>query len=140
MAKNIMLMFLSDVKVFNGVVSTAHYKDIGDTKTTNESAVRYLSQKGIKPSKIFYFSSNKVKDLIKVDRNSTENFTEDDKTFTHVDYFAKCIADCVDGDIKEVLQPCDFYEDADIQQTMKVVIEMASMIQSYVGAECATRR
>ena len=132
--KNILLLFLSDVKVFKGNVSVANYKYIGDTKTTNESAVRYLSKiKGAPPNKIFYFSSTKVKSLIKKDRNSTENFTEDGKTFTHVEYFENRIKDFIGGNIKEVMQPCNFDEDADIQQTMKVVVEMASMIQSYIG-------
>ena len=55
--KNILLLFLSDVKVFKGNVSVANYKYIGDTKTTNESAVRYLSKiKGAPPNKIFYFA------------------------------------------------------------------------------------
>ena len=133
MAKNILLLFLSDVKVSNGVVKPANYKDIGETYTTNESAVRYLSQiQKAPPSKIFYFSSNKVKEFIKKDRNSNEDFTENGETFTHISYFEKRIINYVDGKIKDVMQPCDFNENADIQQTMEVVIKMASMIQEYI--------
>ena len=113
MSKNILLLFLSDVKISNGVASIAHYKDIGETKTTNESAVRYLSKiKGMPPNKIFYFASNKVKDTI-------ENFQENGKNFTHVEYFENRIAADVDGNIKDVMQPCDFNENADIFQTIR---------------------
>ena len=127
MSKNILLLFLSDVKISNGVASIAHYKDIGETKTTNESAVRYLSKiKGMPPNKIFYFASKKVQSTIK-------NFQEGGKTFTHVEYFENRIASDVDGNIKNVMQPCDFDENADIFQTMEVVIKMASMIQEYIG-------
>ena len=63
--KNIMLLFLSDVKFFNGVVIETYYGNISD--------------------------------------------------------------------IEEVMVPCEFNENADIQQTMDTVIEMASKIQKYIG-------
>ena len=131
-AKNILLLFLSDVKLSKDdkgatCIRPAHYRGIGETKTTNESAVRYLAKiKESKPSKIFYFATDKVKSTIK-------DFQENGKTFSHVSYFEHRISDDVDGDISEVMQPCDFNENADINQTMNVVIKMASMIQKYAA-------
>ena len=131
--KNILLLFLSDVKVYGGVVSKATYKGIGETETTNESAVRYLAKiKKAPPDKIFYFASNKVKAPIK-------NFQVDGKEISHVKYFENRIADAVVGDIKNVMQDCEFDEDADIAETMETVIEMASKIQNYIETQKGTK-
>ena len=66
--ENILLTFLSDVKIFNGKVSTTSYEEvtspnknvIGESaETTNESAIRYLMQYDLKDeklSKIFIFT------------------------------------------------------------------------------------
>lgn len=48
-------------------------------------------------------------------------------------YFANRIVHDIDGYIDDVMQPCEFNEKADIGQTMRIVIKMSSMIQSYVG-------
>ena len=125
--KNIMLLFLSDIKIFNGVVSATYYENISNiegerkTETTNESAVRYLSKmKNAPPNKIFYFASNKVQNNI------------NGKEISHVDYFKNRITNDVVGDVEEVMVSCEFNENADIQQTMNTVIEMASKIQKYL--------
>ena len=124
--KNILLLFLSDVKVKDGIVSKATYKEIGKTETTNESAVRYLAKiKNSPPDKIFYFSSKKVKAPIR-------NFQINGKEISHVKYFENRIIGDVVGDIKDVMQECEFDEDADISKTMKSVIDIASKIQKYV--------
>ncbi len=129
--KNIMLLFLSDVKSFNGVVSSTYYKNISDieeerkTETTNESAVRYLAKKkNAPPDKIFYFASQKV-------QGNIENYNGG--KISHVDYFKNRITKDVVGNVEEVMEPCEFNENADIQQTMDTVIEMASKIQKYIG-------
>ena len=131
--KNILLLFLSDVKVYGGVVSPATYSNISKneneriTETTNESAVRYLAKiKNAPPDKIFYFASNKVKAPI-------ENFKGEE--ISHVKYFENRIVGDVVGDIKDVMQECKFDEKADISKTMQSVIEMASKIQAYVETE-----
>ena len=127
MAKNILLLFLSDVKVFGGKVSPANYKAIGETQTTNESAVRYLAKvKGAKPDKIFCFTSDLVKGNIK-------GYLENSSPITHIKFFTNRIADDINGVVDDVIETCDFYEDADIQKTMASVIEMASKIQEYVS-------
>ena len=127
--KNILLLFLSDVKVYGGVVSKATYKGIGETETTNESAVRYLAKiKKAPPDKIFYFASNKVKAPIK-------NFQVDGKEISHVKYFENRIINHVVGDIKNVMQPCEFDEEADMSKTMESVIDMASKIQKYLETQ-----
>ncbi len=136
--KNILLLFLSDVKVDKntGIVSTATYSNISKnedertTETTNESAVRYLAKiKNAPPDKIFYFASKTVKAPIK-------NFTVDGKEISHVKYFENRIKnDIVGNDIEKVMEPCEFDEDAAMSKTMDTVIEMASKIQAYVETE-----
>lgn len=126
-AKNILLLFLSDVKVYGGKVSPANYKDIGETQTTNESAVRYLAKvKGAKPDKIFCFTSDLVKGNIK-------GYLENSSPITHIKFFTNRIADDINGVVDDVIETCNFYEDADIQKTMESVVEMASKIQDYVS-------
>lgn len=127
--KNILLLFLSDVKIYGGVVSKATYKEIGETETTNESSVRYLSKiKKAPPDKIFYFASKKVKAPI-------ENFKVAGKEISHVEYFANCIKHDVVGDIETVMQECEFDETANMSKTMESVIDMASKIQKYIETQ-----
>lgn len=127
--KNILLLFLSDVKIYGGVVSKATYKEIGETETTNESSVRYLSKiKKAPPDKIFYFASKKVKAPI-------ENFKVAGKEISHVEYFANCIKHDVVGDIETVMQECEFDETANMSKTMESVIDMASKIEKYIETQ-----
>ena len=120
-----MLLFLSDVKFFNGVARPTTYQNIGQpetTETTNESAVRYLAKiKKVPPNKIFYFASTKVQGNI------------DGKEISHVDYFKNRIKEDVVGDIEDVMIPCYFDEKADVQSTMDTVTEMAKKIQDYIS-------
>ena len=126
--ENILLLFLSDVKVRNGIVSVATYSNISadeekrKTETTNESAVRYLSQiENAPPNKIFYFASTKVQGNI------------DGKEISHVDYFKNRIKeDVASNDVEEVMVPCNFDEDADVEKTMDTVVDMATKIQEYI--------
>ena len=136
-----MLLFLSDVKVFDGKISVADYKDIGETKTTNESAVRYLAEiKKQKLNKIFAFVSKKVSGKItckKINENDNKNeivdyIDENGKTCTHLEYFKKRITNAVVDDIDDAIEPCDFDENTDIQGPMETVTKMAQMIQDYV--------
>ena len=75
--KNILLLFLNDRKISkynkgNLVASVAYYKDIGDTKTTNESAV--TSQKLRKYRRIKFFISflRKFKVQLKISRKTAK--------------------------------------------------------------------
>ena len=135
MAKNIMLLFLSDVKTFESNIRVTKYEDVGETETTNESAVRYLSKKKeTKLDKIFCFATQKVQKniTVKIDDKITD-YKEDGKTFTHLEYFKKRVKDDINGEVDEAIVTCEFNENAEIQATMSSVIEMASMIQNYIG-------
>ena len=158
MTRHILLTFLSDVKKKgpkNGpwAVCKSKYDEIGDTYTTNESAVRYLLKKGwnekpIQLERIFAFASNTVlenkvganrEDLIFPDNSIDENGI----SLTHLEYFKKRIADIVDIDLcmpeveglnhEDSKDPVCLYNDEseDIKLTMTSVIGMSGKIQKY---------
>lgn len=106
MVHNILLLFLSDVKVVKDaeqggkkLSEPANYPGIGKTMTTNESAVRYLAQENEKNSaivrldKIFAFATNKIRKLYVGQKNAEdENWAKDavdekGNKLTHLDYF-----------------------------------------------------
>lgn len=66
MAENILLTFLSDVKISKGNARETHYTNVDGEKvhTTNESAVRYFLQNYGEISKIFVLASNLVRSPI----------------------------------------------------------------------------
>ena len=86
MAKNILLLFLSDVKTAKRggkmIVSAATYDNIDGEPalTTNESAVRYLLQKS-SLDKILAFASKKIRKPINDYR------TDDGREQTYRDFF-----------------------------------------------------
>ena len=124
MEENILLTFLSDVKVFGGKVSETPYTNIeGDSvHTTNESAVRYLLQNGVTFSKIFILASNLI-------RSEIENFQP---ATTHLDYFKNRmkkfldVESCIDDETI-----CNYNEKGDSAENLKSVAEMAKRIQNY---------
>ncbi|MBO4401254.1 MAG: hypothetical protein J5809_05355 [Selenomonadaceae bacterium] len=90
--KHILLIFLSDIKtgVKDGKVSIneSFYETAEGAKihVTNESAVRYIRDKGITLDKIFIFASEKVRGDI-IDRSGKKYLVEDGKPRTHLEYF-----------------------------------------------------
>ena len=158
MTRHILLTFLSDVKKKGPKkgpwsVCKSKYDEIGDTYTTNESAVRYLLKKGwnekpIQLERIFAFASNTVlenkvganrEDLAFPDNSIDENGI----SLTHLEYFKKRIADIVDIDLcmpeveglnhEDSKDPVCLYNDEseDIKLTMTSVIGMSGKIQKY---------
>ena len=129
MAKNILLLFLSDVKTKkdagNVIISDAQYVNVDgeNTQTTNESAVRYLLQK-FPLDKIFICASKRVRGEIKGYRDS------DGKTQTHLAFtlarFRKFLpnADCF---------IFDYDEDGNDNDNLKAIAQMAEEIQKYVA-------
>lgn len=83
MCENILLMFLSDIKIkATGEIQKTHYTNLDgeDTHATNESAVRYILQndsEGAGISKIFIIASKAVRENIR-------GFSEE---ITHLEYF-----------------------------------------------------
>ena len=139
MDKNILLLFLSDVKTkeIDGkvVVSETRYKNVAGeekTQTTNESALRYLL-KDFSVDKIFIFASKTVRG---VDKNKTR-FTLDGKTWRHEEFSLERFKKFLPGDDRYFV--FDYDEDGSDEENLKSVAEMASVIQTYVGDEQGVR-
>lgn len=139
MDKNILLLFLSDVKTkeIDGkvVVSETRYKNVAGeekTQTTNESALRYLL-KDFSVDKIFIFASKTVRG---VDKNKTR-FTLDGKTWRYEEFSLERFKKFLPGDDRYFV--FDYDEDGSDEENLKSVAEMASVIQTYVGDEQGVR-
>ena len=160
MAKNIMLMFLSDVKTIKNenktgrIVSQAKYEGIEDetvtTYTTNESAVRYVLKNikdNAKLDKIFVFASK----LVLTIPINAEDVPIDEVTgehLTHYQYFKFRLKELKldveklltedNGKNKGTVYPYDEMQISGAEnqyiawQSMGQILEMASRIQSYV--------
>ena len=136
MRTNIMLCFLSDVKLVRqtGAISVAEYQNIGEKKechTTNESAVRYLLS-GVhesvdKLSRLFLVRTNKVAGAIH-GYNATHNWEQ-----THFDYFLHRISDIVPH-AKQITEVIDFDENEPMEENMNALIDVASHVRRYAKA------
>lgn len=130
MAKNILLLFLSDVKIKDGIVSGATYNNIDGEPalTTNESAVRYLLQRS-PLDKIFIFASKKIREPIANYR------TDAGSEQTHLEFFLERVK--------------KFWSDADWEvypydetkggaENLRSVVEMAGLIQKFAAGDEVT--
>lgn len=127
--KHVILMFLSTVRKNN----EAYYKDIEreevSTKTTNESAIRWLIKHEFngdadKISRIFIMASKMVRKKI-----------EEDNPQTHLDYFKETIKnfvpnleDCIPADAVY-----NFDEDGSADRNLMSVAGIASEIQQFAA-------
>ena len=125
--KNILLLFLSDVKIFEGSISEAHYENITgeNTQTTNESAIRYLLQKN-SLDKIFIFASKKVRSEIN-DYSTNE--------VTHLEFSIERFKKFLPGDKYFVF---NYDEDGSDNDNLKSIAEMARHIQNFAAGEEVT--
>lgn len=133
MRKDIMLCFLSDVKLSpkKDQISVAEYQNIGakkDCHTTNESAVRYLlsgtHESVDKLSRLFLVRTNKVAGAI--EGYQPKNACEE----SHYSYFLHCILDIVPN-AKDIIEAIDFNEDRPIEENMNALIRVASRVRAY---------
>lgn len=130
MAKNILLLFLSDVKTKpnNGkvIISDAKYVNVDgeNTQTTNESAFRYLLKK-FPLDKIFIFASKKVHGEIKGYLDDEGN-AQTHLAFT-LERFRKFLPD---GDYFIF----DYDEYGNDNDNLKSIAQMAKHIQDYVAS------
>jgi len=129
MQENILLMFLSDVKLRNGAIQPTQYKNLQgeETYTTNESAVRYLQQnlQGAEITKIFIFASKAV-------RENVAGYSEE---ITHLDYFKRRVKKFLPN-IESCITSETIYnysEDNSGAENLKSVAEMAEKIQSFAS-------
>lgn len=142
MAKNILLLFLSDVKtaLADGkvVVQRTPYANVSgdDTQTTNESAVRYLIQQGISLDKIFIFASELVrKEIYHFDRETKKSFQfvgDDGEPCTHLKFFVERVKNFlpnVDFDVY------DYDESKSGDENLTSVTEMAGRIQKFAAGD-----
>ena len=133
MRTNIMLCFLSDVKLDRktGAISAVDYQNIGEKKrchTTNESAVRYLLSGAHEPadqlSRLFLVRTNKVAGAIH-GYNATHDWEQ-----THYDYFLHRISDIVPH-AEQIAEAIDFDENEPIEENMNVLIDVSSHVRRY---------
>lgn len=135
--KNILLLFLSDVKIDKneqGKIAETAYDNIeGEkTKTTSESAVRYLLKK-FPLDKIFIFASKRVR------KNIAGYLGEDGKPRTHLAFSTERIKEFLPRVDDEFFDTLDFDEDESGNENLKSVAEMAGRIQKFV-AQCADEK
>ena len=136
MSKNILLLFLSDVKTrsVDGkvVISEAAYENVAGekTQTTNESAVRYLSERFL-VDKIFVFASKKVRKKI-ADRNGLLFLAADGKPRSHLKFSLERGKKFLTNTAFKIFP---YNEDGSGEENLKSVAKMARVIQDYVGDE-----
>ena len=140
--KNILLMFLSDVKTRKEgdkvKINETTYTNVDGEKTltTNESAVRYLI-KTTPLDKIFIFASKKVRDKIAfVNRKTKESFLyfdDNQKTWTHLDFSVERFKKFLPGVDDDFFDPLDFDETQSDDENLKSVAQMAGRIQDFAA-------
>ena len=121
---------MSDVKIFKGSISEAHYENITgeNTQTTNESAIRYLLQK-FPLDKIFIFASKKV-------RSEINGYSANDgKPITHLKFSIERFKKFLPGDKYYTF---DYDEDGSDNDNLKSIAEMARLIQNFAADEEVT--
>lgn len=132
MSENILLMFLSDIKIdrVTGEIKKTPYTNLDGEKThaTNESAVRYLLQNNppdFQLSKIFIIASKTV-------RENIQGYSE---KITHLEYFKnrmKKFLPNVEACItEETIHEYD--EDNSGAENLKSVAEVAQKIQNFAA-------
>ena len=141
---NIMLLFLSDVKVKKDkdnelYIEESEYEGGIKVQTTNESAVKYLvNQKGISLAKLFVFETDRVRGNVTFEdkRNQTsEELLINGNTIKHNEFFRKRL----DGIIQGILDNDGSYiaskymEKGSVNDTMSAVASMSDKIINYVA-------
>ena len=131
MAKNILLLFLSDVKTapVDGKfsVSKARYEKIDGAEilTTSESAIRYLSEKNFALDKIFILASQKIRKAIGGLEPSQ----------THLEFFLERVKNFLPN------VACDIYdydENKSGDENLKSVAEVSERIQNFAAGDEVT--
>lgn len=121
MAKNIMLVFLSTVRInkTDFTPEKSYYQSIDgkEIQMTNESAVHYLLQKNINLDRIFIFASKKVRKPIFAGASQT-----------HKDFFLELLAKLSPNTAYTVYE---YNEDNTGDENLKSVAEVARLIQDF---------
>ena len=130
MAKNILLLFLSDVKIRAGVISEVRYENVDGekTQTTNESAIRYLL-KEFPLDKIFIFASNRVRGEM------TGYLADDGKPQTHLQFSLERFKKFLPTAEYLVFDYDEYGTDDD---NLKSIAKMAEHVQKFAVGEKVT--
>lgn len=128
--KNILILFLSDVKTNNGLISETRYENVDGekTQTTNESAFRYLL-KNFPLDKIFIFASKKVRGEI------VGYLGEDGKPRTHLQFSLERFRKFM-PELKCFV--FDYNEYGSDNDNLKSIAEMAERVQKFAEGEKVT--
>ena len=140
--QHIMLLFLSTTRTVPKNKKDTHsprtwwianYDGIGKTKTTNESAVRYLMQQEYgneligKPDRLFIIASDKV-------RNETFQVEEMAQPETHFNFFCERMLE-VCGIHVSSEDAYEYHEKQDVPAIMEMTTDIAHRIYSYVKSQ-----
>ena len=128
--KNILLLFLSDVKTKEGLISEARYDNVEGDKTqiTNESAVRYLLKK-FPLDMIFIFASKKVRS------NIANYLDEDGNPKTHLQFSLERLKKFLPEMECFVFNYDEYGSDND---NLKSIAKMAEHVQKFAEGEKVT--
>ena len=141
MARQILLLFLSDVKVDTGnpkKISAWEYKGVGLAETTNESSVRFLlgsdAAAPVKLDRIFLFASKKVRGPIYINAKKKQVYQDAaGRSWTHLAYFYERLRDVI-PDIEAISEVIPFDEAIAASDSMGMVLDAAARIQRYIAA------
>lgn len=136
MEKHLMLLFLSDVKIDRGtgeVKRTRYEGPVGETQTTNESAVRYFRHQGIAFDRMFALVSQKVR-TERLWGSAFDALPEREKP-THLSYFKQRIADVYPQiETQDFFVDCPYDEGMPAHALLPASLEIARTIMDYVAS------
>lgn len=125
MKRNIMLLFLSDVKVdrSNGLVRKTTFIDVGESATTNESAVRKLIKDLGQGSleRLFVIATDKVL------REILPGYG-----MSHLDFFYQRLQDVLPN-IAEITEIVPYRAEASMQDALHNVLVVSEHLRRYIG-------
>lgn len=128
--KHIMLLFLSIVQTRDKKLSPAPYQGIGETHTTNESAVRYLASKDVALDRMFALVTESVRNQ-DVPAEDLPALPPNERT--HLGYFKHRIKDvCPKIDSEEFLVDYPYEAKMPAGEMMLAVTGLAARIMDYV--------
>lgn len=124
MRKDILLTFLSKVTRFDsdGNPEAIHYEGLGDCRTTNVPAVRYLCKNGHVPSMVFAFTTNVVRN----------NVVGHNVAVTHEQYFRSQVREVIAG-IDDCYSSVAYDENGTADDSLDCVLTMAEAVRDYVS-------
>ena len=124
MKRNIMLLFLSDVKVFgpDNAIRLTRYEDVGETAATNESAMRKLAKDLVGESLDRFF-------VVATDKVLYEQVPGQE--MNHLDFFYQRLQE-VFPHIEEITEVIPYKTEASMQEALHNVLALAEHLRCYM--------